>query len=165
MICNFISGNIFDSNARALVDAVNCIGVKGAGLALQFKRNFPKSYLEYREYCRYDGMSPGTVLVSEENGRIIIHFPTKVDWRNPSKLHWIELGLIDLVNQVNQREIKSIAIPALGCGLGGLDWEDVRPLIVAAAARMPDCRVEIYGAAPLATTRSLGVPRPNVRPR
>lgn len=149
MVCNFISGNIFNSNARAFVDAVNCMGVKGAGLALQFKRNFPQSYLDYREHCQQNGMAPGQVLVSEESGRIIIHFPTKVDWRNPSKLDWIELGLIDLVNQVNQRGIESIAIPQLGCGLGGLDWENVRPLIVAAAARMPNCRVEIYGSAPI----------------
>ncbi|WP_373540382.1 macro domain-containing protein [Chamaesiphon sp.] len=152
----FITGNIFNSNAHTLVDAVNCLGIKGAGLALQFKQNFPKSFEHYRAHCRDGAMQPGKVLISsEEGGLSIVHFPTKIDWRNPSKLEWIESGLEDLIHQVNTRQIQSIAIPQLGCGLGGLNWVDVRALIIAAAERMPNCRVEIYGAAPLSVARPL----------
>jgi O-acetyl-ADP-ribose deacetylase (regulator of RNase III) len=150
----FIAGNIFTSNAHALVDAVNCLGFKGAGLALQFKQNFPKSFEHYRDHCRDGAMEPGKVLISEEEGGLlIIHFPTKIDYRNPSELGWIAAGLEDLIHQVNTRQIESIAIPQLGCGLGGLNWIDVRALIIAAAERMPDCRVEIYGAAPSSVAR------------
>lgn len=151
----FLSGNIFDSKCAALVDAVNTVGVKGAGLALQFKQRFPESYNQYRQYC-FDGkMRPGEVLISQEKNIFVIHFPTKQDWRDPSQLEWIERGLGNLIAQVNSRQIPSIAIPSLGCGLGGLNWSDVRPLIVAACGEMPECRVEIFGAAASASKPNL----------
>lgn len=151
----FISGNIFDSKCAALTDAVNCVGIKGAGLAFQFKQKFPTSYMEYRQYCMSGQMQPGKVLISQEQDITIVHFPTKQNWQDSSKLEWIEIGLRDLVAQVNSRSIQSIAIPSLGCGLGGLNWSDVRPLIVAACNNMPNCQVEIFGAAASAPKPSL----------
>ena len=143
----FTTNNIFHSNCAALVDAVNTVGVKGAGLALQFKQKFPKSYNEYRQYCLSGKMHVGKVLISQEKNILIIHFPTKRDWRDPSQIEWIDKGLHDLIAQVNSREIESIAIPSIGCGLGGLNWSDVRPMIIAACRDIPDCRVEIFGTA------------------
>lgn len=141
----FTPDDIFNSKAEALVDAVNCVGVKGAGLALQFKQNFPESFAEYRNYCQSGNMQPGSVLISSEKDKLIVHFPTKQEWKDGSQIDWIKSGLDDLTTQVNDRGISSIAIPKLGCGLGGLDWAEVRPLIVAAAEKMPNCKVEIYG--------------------
>lgn len=150
----FVAGNIFNSKADALVDAVNCVGIKGAGLALQFKQRFPDSFDHYRRACRDGEIQPGKVLASCGSGGIlIIHFPTKLDWRDPSRLEWIESGLEDLVSQAINYQLKSIAIPQLGCGLGGLQWSEVRPLIVAASDQLVNCHVEIYGDAPSTVAR------------
>lgn len=144
------TGSIFDSTAQALVNPVNCQGVSGAGLAREFRLRYPDTQRRYRMACEM-GLSPGNVFVALHNPgpwkpvRWIIYFPTKDKWRGPSKSEYIRDGLVDLVQSVKKRPIESIAIPALGCGLGGLDWAAVRTLIVAAFEELPEVTVELYG--------------------
>lgn len=142
------TGDIFESRAEALVNPVNCVGVMGKGLALQFKRRFPSNFTRYQEACRQQLVKPGRMLVvRHELGlpRFIINFPTKRDWRDASRLQDISLGLSDLVLVVRDCLISSIAIPALGCGLGGLSWETVRAEIETAFEVLPRVRVFLYG--------------------
>lgn len=129
-------GDLLRAEVDALVNAVNCRGVMGKGLALQFKKAFPEVFVAYSAACDGGTVRIGRVHVVERQGspRFVINFPTKDDWRKPSKLEFIEAGLLDLVEQVRSRRIKSLAIPALGCGLGGLDWSQVRLMIVEAFA-------------------------------
>lgn len=135
--------NIFDSNAQALVNPVNCVGVMGAGLARQFAKRYPKMLREYQEVCRDGELKPGLMHVYRlHNQRYIINFPTKNHWREKSRLEYIVSGLEELSVVLQEYMIDSIAIPALGCGLGGLDWEDVRPLLE--GFRPEGVRVEIY---------------------
>jgi len=126
-------GNIFDAKVEALVNTVNTVGVMGKGIALQFKFAFPENYKAYKEAASRNEIVTGKVQivpVNDINGvKYIINFPTKAHWRNPSKVQWIKDGLIDLKRQVQEFGIHSIAIPPLGCGNGGLNWDNVRPLI------------------------------------
>lgn len=140
----FSTESIFDVPAEALVNPVNCVGVSGKGLALSFRKRFPDNYQHYRETCLQNQLKLGEVLVFERTAppRFIINFPTKYHWRNPSHLSAIEQGLGNLKCAVRQYAIQSIAIPALGCGLGGLEWKNVRPLLEAFAESLPD--VEVY---------------------
>ena len=128
-----IQGNLLESQVDALVNAVNCVGVMGNGIALQFKNTFPENYDIYRAACRRGEVVLGKMFVTDLNRevppRYIINFPTKQHWRQMSKLSYIEAGLTALIATVERLNIQSIAIPPLGCGLGGLDWNDVRPLI------------------------------------
>lgn len=131
----FTTGDIFASQCKTLVDPVNCVGVSGAGLAREFKRRFPESVASYEHAIRanHSDLWPGHPanygLI--ENGKRIVFFPTKEHWRNRSKLEWIVDGIKELSGQVcdTPEYYLSIAIPALGCGLGGLRWDDVRPVI------------------------------------
>jgi O-acetyl-ADP-ribose deacetylase (regulator of RNase III) len=128
----YTSGNILKCEADALVNPVNCIGVMGRGLALKFKNDFPENYRAYEAACRRKAVQPGRMFVFETDKRMphcIINFPTKRHWRDKSQLEDIESGLVDLVKVIRDRGIRSIAIPPLGCGLGGLAWNDVRPRI------------------------------------
>ncbi len=145
-ITEILNGNIFDSNAEALVNPVNCEGVLGAGLALQFKKRFGKQCSIYTGQCKDGLLNPGKVLVTGtvDDTQNVIHFPTKNLWRNPSQLSYIEVGLVNLILNMRAFGIRSVAIPMLGCGLGGLDWVDVKPLIVDAFAFYPDLEVELY---------------------
>ncbi|MBK9151156.1 MAG: macro domain-containing protein [Saprospiraceae bacterium] len=125
------------SGAEALVNTVNTVGVMGKGIALQFKEAFPKNYKAYLDACNKKELVPGTLLaVWDENSqfgkKLIINFPTKVHWRYPSKYEYIDSGLAALKDLLLQIHIKSIAIPPLGCGNGGLDWDIVKPMIVKA---------------------------------
>lgn len=134
----FTKGDIFQDSAYYLVNPVNCFGVAGKGLALEFKKRFPKSYQEYHESCQYRQLKPGRIstLEGEENGHLILGFTTKFHWTQPSKLEWIDEGLERLVETLNVFGLgslncsKTVAIPALGCGLGGLNWDDVKPLMI-----------------------------------
>ena len=123
--------SIFDVAADALINPVNCVGVMGAGLALAFKERFPHCWDPYSRACREMTPRPGTLLyvppVAESPG--IICFPTKDDWRDPSRIQWIDDGLSFLVAHADSWGIRSVAIPQLGCGLGGLPWAEVRPVI------------------------------------
>ena len=129
---SFLTGDIFQSNAQGIVNPVNTVGVMGKGLALAFKKKFPSNYLEYKQAYERDELKTGKMLVHFTRQlitQIIINFPTKNHWRDPSKLVYIETGLDDLITVINDHKIKSIAIPALGCGLGGLQWEQVKSMI------------------------------------
>jgi len=155
----FKTGDLLKDDAEALVNSVNCVGVMGRGVALQFKRAFPDNFRIYQRACRRGEVRPGHMLVVETDRlthpRFIINFPTKRHWRGKSRLEDIEAGLEDLVQVIAERRIRSIALPPLGSGLGGLDWKTVRPLIETSLADLPDVRVSIYEPHPGGEARKL----------
>ena len=126
-------GDIFEEDVEALVNSVNCVGVMGRGIALQFKNRFPENFKAYAAACKRDEVKPGRMFVYESramtNPRYIINFPTKRHWRGKSRMEDIDSGLADLAQEIKRRKIRSIAIPPLGSNLGKLDWADVRPRI------------------------------------
>lgn len=130
----FLRGNLLLSDAQALVNTVNTVGVMGKGIALQFKNQFPNNYKVYKEYCKKGELKIGQMLVVKDGDlmreRYIINFPTKEHWKAPSKIEYIEKGLPALKDIIQKHRIKSIALPPLGCGSGGLDWNIVRPMII-----------------------------------
>jgi O-acetyl-ADP-ribose deacetylase (regulator of RNase III) len=130
----YIEGNILESKADALVNTVNTVGVMGKGLALQFRKEFPQNYKVYQQACKEKNFAIGDLIVTEEESllygkKTIIDLPTKTDWRKPSEYSYIEAGLKHLVTLIENKKIKSIAIPSLGTGHGGLDWNKVKGLI------------------------------------
>src|SRR5882724_12954441 len=129
----FQQGDILRANAEALVNTVNCVGVMGRGIALQFRKEFPDNFKIYKTACDRKELQPGKMLVFDlnrlENPRLIINFPTKRHWKGKSLIEDIKIGLKALAEEIRQRNIHSVAIPPLGCGLGGLNWNDVRDLI------------------------------------
>jgi O-acetyl-ADP-ribose deacetylase (regulator of RNase III) len=141
------SGDLLDANVDALVNAVNTVGVMGKGLALAFKHRFPDYVAAYQRACDLGELRPGKVHSFERTAapRWIISVPTKRHWRDASRLDDVRDGLADLMREIEARSIRSIAIPALGCGLGGLAWTDVRPLMVDACARLPAVRFLVFG--------------------
>lgn len=144
----FCRGDILSADAEALVNTVNCVGIMGRGIALQFRKAFPENYKLYRAACDKKVVQPGKMLVFDlnrlENPRFIINFPTKRHWKGNSRLSDIEEGLKALVREVKERGIRSIAVPPLGCGLGGLSWSEVRPLIESAFRALPSVRALVY---------------------
>lgn len=137
--------SIFESGAEALVCPVNCVGVMGAGLAKEFKRRFPNYYFDYMIACNNRQLEFGTLHARAIVNTLIISFPTKYHWKEKSDIATIKSGLKTLKRKAYIRDgVKSIAIPALGCGLGGLDWNDVRPLIEEAFKDLPNVRVMLY---------------------
>jgi O-acetyl-ADP-ribose deacetylase (regulator of RNase III) len=144
----FKRGNILAEDAEALVNTVNCVGVVGRGIALQFKKAFPDNFDAYAVACEHGEVQPGHMFVHETgqltNPRYIINFPTKRHWRGMSRLSDIEIGLKALVGEINTRGIRSVAVPPLGSGLGGLDWRDVRSRIEAAVAALEAVRVVVF---------------------
>jgi len=141
-------GDLLKSDAQAIVNTVNCVGVMGRGIALQFKKQFPDNFKFYEKACKNNEVIPGKMLVFLTghlfNPQYIINFPTKRHWRGKSQLKDIELGLKDLVHMIEKNKISSIAIPPLGCGLGGLDWEVVKPLIEQQLATLVDVEVMVF---------------------
>lgn len=130
----YLTGNILESDAQALVNTVNTVGVMGKGIALQFKKAFPSNFKVYAEACKNEDVEIGKLLVTRDSNldtgeKLIINFPTKKDWRKPSEYSFIEEGLDDLVRIINEYNIKSIALPPLGAGNGGLEWERVKRMI------------------------------------
>lgn len=123
------NGNIFLSDAEALVNTVNCEGHMGKGLAFQFKKKYPEMEKDYKRICELGELKPGKLHFFEENNKLIINFPTKNKWRAKSKIEYIEEGLITLKDELIQRNIKSVAIPPLGSGNGGLNWNEVKQSI------------------------------------
>lgn len=130
------SGDILKAPVEAIVNPVNTVGVMGAGLARQIRDRYPDHYVAYREACRRGEVRIGRMFVHDRGEgarpRYIIGFPTKEDWRAPSKMEYIEAGLRDLARVIREHDIRRVAVPALGAGLGGLDWRAVRPLILRA---------------------------------
>lgn len=156
-------GNLLKASAEVLVNTVNCVGVMGKGIALQFDRSFPKNSVLYAQACKNQTLRPGGILVFERELELehpvplaIVNFATKDHWRGKSKLEWIERGLAELVREVQRRGWRSIAVPPLGCGNGGLDWNVVRPLIEDAFAALPEVAVWLYAPE--------GAPRPDEIP-
>jgi O-acetyl-ADP-ribose deacetylase (regulator of RNase III) len=152
----FEQGDILLADAEALVNTVNCVGIMGRGIALQFRKEFPENFKAYKAVCDRRELHPGMMLVFDlnrfENPRYVINFPTKRHWKGKSRIEDILSGLAVLVEEVRRRGIVSIAVPPLGCGLGGLDWSEVGPLIEDAFRSLPDVRVLVYepAGAPLA---------------
>ena len=144
----FVRGDLLADDAEALVNTVNCVGVMGRGIALQFKKAFPDNFKAYEAGCRRGEVVPGRMFVFDTgqlmNPRYIINFPTKRHWRGMSRLPDIEAGLDALAEEIRNRNIRSIAVPPLGCGLGGLDWDVVRPLIVGALKDLDGVRIAVY---------------------
>lgn len=161
-----VFGNLLTADADALVNTVNTAGVMGKGVALQFRRAFPDNYEAYRLACERGDVKLGQMFVVD-NGqltrpRFIINFPTKKHWRSRSRLSDIEAGLVDLRDVLTTRGITSVAVPALGCGNGGLDWADVEPLIRDALGDLAGVDVLLYPpqGSPAATSMRVGTTRP-----
>lgn len=142
------SGDLLRANAQALVNAVNCVGVMGRGIAAQFKRQYPRNFHEYALACKRGEVAPGKMFVVQTGQvacpQFIVNFPTKRHWRDSSRMEDVESGLFALAEEVERRGIRSIAIPPLGCGLGGLRWEDVRPRIEEAFVGLPDVLTLVF---------------------
>ena len=144
----FKQGNLLETKTEALVNTVNCVGVMGKGIALQFKQAFAENFRQYKKACNAGQVQPGQMFTFATgtllNPKYIINFPTKNHWRGKSKIQYIEAGLQALVTEVQQLDIKSIAIPPLGCGNGGLDWMQVKPMIVQTFAELPQLEAIIF---------------------
>ena len=142
------TGDIITEDAEALINTVNCVGVMGRGIALQFKKAFPENFNAYEAACRRGEVQPGRMFVSDMGGltnpRFIINFPTKRHWRGKSRMEDIEAGLEALVKEIKGRGIKSVAIPPLGSGLGGLEWSEVKQRIKTTLADMDDVKIVVY---------------------
>ena len=142
-------GDILRDESEAIVNTVNCVGVMGRGIALQFRNAYPENFKAYEKACQREEVQPGRMFVFETgeltNPRYIINFPTKRHWRGKSRMEDIDTGLKALVTVLREKKIRSIAIPPLGSGLGGLNWAEVKPRIEAALAPLEDVKVSIYG--------------------
>lgn len=149
MSINLVQGNLLkQDDVDAIVNTVNCVGVMGKGIALQFKNKWPDNYAQYEDACKEKRVKTGHMFVYDSGGLVkpnyIINFPTKDHWRGNSKVEYIQDGLQDLVTQIKRLDIKSIAIPPLGCGNGGLEWAAVRPLIEQAFSNIPEVDVRLF---------------------
>lgn len=144
---HYCEGNLLESNAQALVNTVNTVGVMGKGIALQFKNQFPENYKAYRNACKVGQVSIGNLFVWDEfavNGpKLIINFPTKIDWRKPSEYEYIEAGLVALAQLIQDRQLPSVALPPLGAGNGGLAWSRVKDLVESHLSTL-DCQIYVY---------------------
>ena len=144
----FHTGDVLRADAEALVNTVNCVGIMGRGVALQFKKAFPENFKAYEAACARKDVQPGRMFVFDTgyvgNPKFIINFPTKRHWRGKSRMEDIESGLRALADVIRERRITSIAIPPLGSGLGGLFWPDVRRRIEAFAAHLPDVSFSVF---------------------
>jgi len=145
---HYTQGNLLEAPAEALVNTVNEVGVMGKGIALMFREAFPDNTGAYEAACKAGEVRVGRMLVTRNPALIgprwIINFPTKRHWRHPSQLDWIRDGLKDLVRVVRENRIRSVALPPLGCGAGGLDWAQVRQEIEAAVAELEEVQVLVY---------------------
>lgn len=139
----FITGNILESNADAIVNPVNCEGYMGKGLAYQIKKQYPKTFEDYSVACKQGRLKIGQIHCFKENEKIIINFPTKDKWRAKSKISYITDALPPLIDLLRNSNIKSIAIPPLGCGLGGLNWKGVKQILLEYLEPIA-CTLEIY---------------------
>ena len=144
----FLQGNLLDAPVEALVNTVNTVGVMGKGIALMFKEAFPENFRVYEDACEHKEVKIGRMFVTESRTfsgpRWIINFPTKKHWRQPSKLEWITEGLGDLRKVIQENAIRSIALPPLGAGNGGLDWSEVRPEVERALSGLEGVEVLVY---------------------
>ena len=144
----YVTGDLLAADVYALVNPVNCVGVMGKGLALQFKRAYPGNYDAYVKACRAGEVRPGRMFTYESGKtarpRLIVNFPTKRHWRDSSCIEDIEAGLRGLVWEIATRGILSVALPAVGCGLGGLEWTEVRDRIESTIGGLGAVRIVVY---------------------
>ena len=169
MSVQVVTGDLLkQDDVDAIVNTVNCVGVMGKGIALQFKNKWPKNFKLYEAACKAHQVRLGKMFVFDAGAyarpNFIINFPTKDHWRGKSKIEFIQDGLVDLIAQIKRLNIQSIAIPPLGCGNGGLDWDDVRPLIFAVLAELPevDARVFEPSGAPDPKTMEVNTNKPRM---
>lgn len=155
----YVTGDLLDDKAEAIVNTVNCVGVMGRGVALQFKKKFPENYKVYAAACKQDEVVPGKMFVSRNEDMFgpdwIINFPTKRHWRQKSRIEDIETGLDSLVKVIEEKQIKSIALPPLGSGLGGLDWQQVKALIVSKLNHLTSVEIRIYEPSNIANSKAI----------
>jgi O-acetyl-ADP-ribose deacetylase (regulator of RNase III) len=163
-----VTGNLLEAETDAIVNTVNTVGVMGKGIALQFKQAYPSNFRAYEAACRRGEVQIGRMYTFPTgilgHPRLIVNFPTKKHWRAKSRLADVQAGLRDLRQVIQDNQIRSIAIPPLGCGNGGLNWRDVRPLIVAALGDMDGVEVFLYApsGAPAAESMIIGTERPKL---
>lgn len=141
---SYTNGDILQSPAQVITNPVNCVGAMGKGLAEQFKNRYPEMYKDYRARCAQGAVKPGQPYLFENDEVQVLNFPTKRDWREPSRLEDIDAGLAYLAQHYKEMGIYTLALPALGCGLGSLDWNDVEPLIERHLGSLPDLEVFVY---------------------
>ncbi len=140
----YLKGNLFDSAAQAITNTVNCVGVMGKGVALEFKNRLPEMYEDYQARCKNGAVQPGKPYLWENEKVQVLNFPTKRHWNESARLSDIEAGLKYLADHFDDLGLQSLAMPALGCGNGGLRWEDVRPLIDKYLGALPTFDVYVY---------------------
>ena len=139
-----IDGNIFETTCQTIVNSVNCVGVMGKGIALEFKNRYPGMFESYRNACLKGLLKPGAIQLYRKTTPWILNFPSKVDWKHPSKLDYIDAGLAKLADTYEVKGISSIAFPELGTANGQLEWEDVSRLMYEHLTPLPRLDVEIY---------------------
>jgi len=141
----YVRNSIFESNAQVLVNTVNTVGVMGKGLAYEFKKLYPDMFKNYQKFCDSNQFQIGQLYLYKTEHKWVLNFPTKENWRKPSELEYIELGLQKFVDNFELKGIKSIAFPMLGCGNGGLEWSDVKPVMEKYLKKLPiDIYIHIY---------------------
>lgn len=164
----YTSGNLLEADADALVNTVNCVGVMGKGIALQFKQAFPENYEKYRQACQRGEVKLGRMFVFGTGNlmgtKFIINFPTKQHWKGKSKIEDVDRGLDTLVEVIRANRIKSVAVPPLGCGNGGLDWSIVRKLIHRKLGELEDVNVLVFepSGAPANREMKIATKEPNM---
>lgn len=129
--------SLLESTAQTVVNTVNCVGVMGKGIAHAFKLRYPEMFAAYKKICEDKLLEPGKLWLWRASDQWVLNFPTKKHWRNPSRLEWIEVGLRKFVVEYEKRGIVEISFPRLGCGNGGLDWNDVKPLMESYLSKLP----------------------------
>ncbi len=165
---NFKTGNILCDESQAIVNTVNCVGVMGKGLALQFRKAFPDNFEEYKLACNKGIVKPGEMFITRYDdileNKFIINFPTKKHWKGASKIEYIEDGLEDLLKKIKELNIKSIAIPPLGAGLGGLEWSQVKEKIIQTFISIENVEIVVYEPQgnPISTEMVNNTKRPNM---
>jgi O-acetyl-ADP-ribose deacetylase (regulator of RNase III) len=170
MTVNLTNGDLLQQDVDAIVNTVNTVGIMGKGIALQFKQKWPENFKAYAKACKAGEVQPGKMFIYDAGGllkpRYIINFPTKRHWRGKSQIEDIDAGLKDLVRDVKELGIRSIALPPLGCGNGGLDWEDVRPRIERAFAALPEVDVRLFAPSgtPAPQKQEIRTARPKLTP-
>ena len=161
MSIHYFTGNLLDANVEALVNTVNCEGYIGKGLAYQFKLSYPENNKDYIKACKNGNLKIGKVYYFKENDKILINFPKKDKWRQKSKIEYIEQGLDSLILIIKQLKIKSIAIPPLGSGNGGLIWDEVKPIILEKLSEIKNM-VDILTYEPSKNYKPLSVKEPKL---
>ena len=157
----YTKGNLLEANSDALVNTVNCVGVMGKGIALQFKQAFPENYEKYCQACERGEVKPGRMFVFATGNlmgtKFIVNFPTNRHWKGKSKIEDVDRGLDSLVETIRANRIKTIAVPPLGCGNGGLDWAEVRNLIQGKLGRVEGVQVLVFEPAGAPENREMKV--------